>query len=267
MKYQKPLIAALVIIIIAVGIAFIVSKKRSGETRIDESETQVKTTENTDAITMQPEMISVAEDSYLHGISGYYPKFTQTDESFNKKIEQFAISGVTEFKKEADANYKAQLETGGDDFLKQFENGGMYTYQIKTNIIQSNNNFISMTIIIAGYSGGAHGYETTTSFNYDVKNKKEIELDYFFPNNPDVLKTVSDISRSQLTPKIQEAMDQKSLDPFTKEMLADGTDPLKPINFKVFTFTNDTLTIYFGQYQVAAYAYGQFTVDIPRNNI
>lgn len=265
MKYQKPLITAIVIILVAVAIAFIVSQKKSTETPISNSETQTKPITNTNPITMQPEMISVAEDSYLVGISGYYPKFSQVDESFNKKIAQFVTSGIAEFKKEANDNYQARLETGGDDFLKQFESSGEFTYQIITDIVQSNNDFISMTITVAGYSGGAHGYETTTSFNYDVKDKKEIELDYFFPNNPDVLKTVSDISRSQLTPKIQEAMDQKSLDPFTKEMLADGTDPLKPINFKVFTFTNDTLTIYFGQYQVAAYAYGQFTVDIPRN--
>lgn len=265
MKYRKPLIVAVIIILVVIFIAIVLVNKKSAEAPVTNQGVPTELPVNNKPITMQPEMISVAEDSYILGISGFYPKFSQTDDVFNKKIADFVTSGVATFKKEANADYKAQLETGGDDFLKQFENGGMYTYQIKTNIIQSNNNFISMTIIIDGYSGGAHGYETTTSFNYDVKNKKEIELDYFFPNNPDVLKTVSDISRSQLTPKIQEAMDQKSLDPFTKEMLADGTDPLKPINFKVFTFTNDTLTIYFGQYQVAAYAYGQFTVDIPRN--
>lgn len=265
MKYRKPLIVAVIIILVVIFIAIVLVNKKSAEAPVTNQGVPTELPVNNKPITMQPEMISVAEDSYILGISGFYPKFSQTDDVFNKKIADFVTSGVATFKKEANADYQARLETGGDDFKKQVQSGDMYTYQVKTDLVQSNNNFISMTITIDGYSGGAHGYETTTSFNYDVKNKKEIELDYFFPNNPDVLKTVSDISRSQLTPKIQEAMDQKSLDPFTKEMLADGTDPLKPINFKVFTFTNDTLTIYFGQYQVAAYAYGQFTVDIPRN--
>lgn len=264
MKYRKPLVVALIIVVVAIAISLVLANKKPVEAPTENQGVPTELPINNKPITMQPEMISVAEDSYVLGISGFYPKFSQTDDAFNKKIADFVTSGVATFKKEANADYQARLETGGDDFKKQFETGGMYTYQIKTDLVQSNNDFISMTITIDGYSGGAHGYETKTSFNYDVKNKKDITLDYFYPNNPNYLKIISDISRTSLTPQVEKATDQKPLDPFTKEMLTDGTDPARPINFEVFTFTNDILTIYFGQYQVAAYAYGQFTVDIPR---
>ncbi len=264
MKYRTPFVVAVIIILVAVAIALVVANKKPAEAPMENQGVPTELPVNNNPVTMQPEMISVTEDSYLLGISGFYPKFSQADQSFNKKIADFVTSGVTEFKKEASADYQARLETGGDDFKKQFESGDMYTYQIKTDLVQSNNDFISMTITIAGFSGGAHGYEVTTSFNYDVKNKKEITLDYFYPNNTNYLKIISDASRIQLTQKLTKASEQSLLDGFTKEMMMDGTDPLKPINFQTFTFTKDNLTIYFGQYQVAPYVYGQQSVDIPR---
>ncbi len=264
MKYRKPFIAASIIVFVAAGIALVIANKKPVEAPTEQQGSQIELPANTNPITMQPEMISIAEDSYLLGISGFYPKFTQADSIFNKKIEDFIKLGVASFKKEANDNYKARLETGGEDFQKEFSKGEAYTYQIKTDIIQSNKDFISITITVAGYSGGAHGYETTTSFNYDVKGNKEIELGYFYPNNSDYLKIISELARKQLEPKLIKASEQSALDENMKSMLADGTDPKNKENFKTFTFTHDTLTIYFGQYQVAPYVYGQQTIDIQR---
>lgn len=261
---NKTWIFIIITIIIAVTITCIVIvRKKNTETPII-TDPVVTMPTSTAAITIQPEMISVAEDSYLLGIEGTYPKFPQTDSVFNKKIADFITSGITDFKKEVNDNYQARLETGGDESQKEFTNGGQFTYQIKTEIIQSNNQFISVLIHIAGYSGGAHGYATTTSFNYDVKNKSEITLASLFPNDKNYLKTISDSARTQLTEKLIKASEQSTLDENMQSMLLDGTDSKNEMNFQVFTFTNDVVTIYFGQYQVAPYVYGEQSINIPR---
>jgi hypothetical protein len=45
-------------------------------------------------------------------------------------------------------------------------------------------------------------------------------------------------------------------------MIDAGTAPTLE-NYQVFTFTNDMLTIYFGEYQVAPYVYGPQKVEFP----
>ncbi len=258
---QKTWISIVIIIVVIIA-GFLVLRKKPAEAPAEIPVATDKTATGT--ITIQPEMISVAEDSYLLGIEGTYPKFSQADSVFNKKITDFIIAGITDFKKEANDNYQARLETGGDEFQKEFAKGGQFTYQIKTEIIQSNNQFISVLIHIAGFSGGAHGYETTTSFNYDVKNKSEITLAQLFPDDQNYLKTISNESRRQLEPKLAQAGEQKTLDENTKSMMLDGTDPKNEMNFQVFTFTKDIVTIYFGQYQVAPYVYGEQSIEIVR---
>jgi hypothetical protein len=46
-------------------------------------------------------------------------------------------------------------------------------------------------------------------------------------------------------------------------MISDGTAP-DADNFGTFTFTPNTITIYFQQYQVGPYSIGMPTVTIPR---
>jgi hypothetical protein len=258
---QKTWIPIVIIIVVIIA-GFLILRKKPAE-----APTEIPVAINnvvTGIITVQPEMISVAENSYLLGIEGTYPKFPQADFIFNKKIAEFITSGIIDFKQEANDNYQARLETGGDEFQKQFANGGQFTYQIKTEIIQSNEYYISVLIHIAGFSGGAHGYETTTSFNYDVKNKSEITLASLFLNDKNYLKTISDSARTQLTEKLTKASEQVILDENMQSMLNDGTDPAKPENFQTFSFTPDVVTIYFGQYQVAPYVYGEQSIDILR---
>lgn len=261
---NKTWIFIIITIIIAVTIACIVIVRNKNNQTPITTDLVATVPISTAAITIQPEMISVAENSYLLGIEGTYPKFPQADFIFNKKIAEFITSGIIDFKQEANDNYQARLETGGDEFQKQFANGGQFTYQIKTEIIQSNEYYISVLIHIAGFSGGAHGYETTTSFNYDVKNKSEITLASLFLNDKNYLKTISDSARTQLTEKLTKASEQVILDENMQSMLNDGTDPAKPENFQTFSFTPDTVTIYFGQYQVAPYVYGEQSIDILR---
>ena len=214
-------------------------------------------------VSQQPKLVSIDEDNYLYGISGSYPQFPQAGALFNSSIKRAFTNEIAQFKKTANDDYKARRETGGEDFEKQFASGGMYTYQIDTDIMQSNDQYISAVVHFGGFSGGAHGYNNVRTFNYDVVNHREMTLSDLYPNDPDYLTKISTMAREMLAKKLATAGNAQ-LDSNALSMLNDGTDPTKPINYQAFTFTKDSITIYFGEYQVAPYVFGEQTITIAR---
>lgn len=260
--YMKPKILFLlaIVFVAAVVVYFVVTNNKntsSGSLPVN----NMPTGQALNSI-IEPEMISADQNSYLLGISGSYPKFSQADESFNKKISDTVMADISVFKENANDNYQARLQTGGDEFQKQFADSGQFTYQVTTEVVQSSNQYVSVLIRAGGFSGGAHGYENIFTFNYDVKNKKEITLADLFVGDKNYLKTISDIARKQLTEKLTKASEQSVLDENMTSMMLGGTDPAKPDNFKLFTIKNDVVTIYFSQYQVAPYVYGDQTIEM-----
>ncbi len=261
--YMKPkiLFSLAIVFVAAVVVYFVVTNNKntsSGSLPVN----NMPTGQALNSI-IEPEMISVDQNSYLLGISGSYPKFSQADESFNKKISDTVMADISVFKENANDNYQARLQTGGDEFQKQFADSGQFTYQVTTEVIQSNNQYVSVLIRAGGFSGGAHGYENIFTFNYDVKNKKEITLADLFSNDKNYLKTISGVAQKQLVTKLTTASEQTVLDENMMSMLRDGTDPSKPENFLLFTISDDrVVTIYFSQYQVAPYVYGEQAVEI-----
>lgn len=205
----------------------------------------------TDAVTVPPTMKTIDEDSYLFGVTGVYPQFSQADAVFNAKITDTITEDLDGFKGMANDNYKARLETEGDAFQQQFAQNGGFTYDLKTEVVQSNNRFISVVLRRDMYVGGAHGASAIFVFNYDVAAHRSLSLADFM-----TLKAASDASRASLRQTLGEET--------YKGFAVEGTDPSKAENFQTFTFTDKDITIYFGDYQVAPYASGEQRVVIPR---
>lgn len=251
MKSKIPFIIIIVILIAVIGfLAFSKTAKKEPSVPVDQNP-PIQTTGGA----VSPTMVSVDEDSFLLGISGSYPQFTQASDVFNKKIADIITTDISGFKTQVDLDYQARLKIGGEEFKKQFENGDLYNYQVKTDIIQSNANYISAVVHYGGDGTGAHGYENIATFNYDVKKQKELTLTDFI-----TLTEASAASRIQLTRDI--GLDNNP-DKDIVAMLQDGTNPILE-NFKSFTFTDRNITIYFAAYQVGPYALGKPTVTIPR---
>ena len=77
--------------------------------------------------------------------------------------------------------------------------------------------------------------------------------------------SVAENNKSILTQKLSDAGEQSGgLDDFMIGMLDEGTDPTKPENFQNFTITDNAIIIYFQQYQVAPYVYGEQEVILTR---
>lgn len=216
--------------------------------------------------------IPLKTESKYATVSGSYPQFHNVDPSFNDKIRNAVIIAQSEFENNAKDNWKSRYDTRtpGEN-VSEFPDTGDMTFIIKSDYIQVNKDVVSVLITIAGYSGGAHGYESLMSFNYDVKAAKDITLDQVFPEDKDYLKTIAEYSRKdlkeQFVNKIKRADfdndgDYKMTLDGIDDMLNPGTEPTVE-NFSVFTISPDVLNIYFSQYQVAAYVYGSQMVKMP----
>jgi len=200
-----------------------------------------------------------------------YPEFKNVSPDFNKKIEDFVQEGIARHKKDSADNWKARYDTQspGEKISEFPPNDEKFQFSITWEPTQINKNFVSVLMVISGYTGGAHGYQNMISWNYDVLNKKEMTLKDLFPSNPNFLKTVSEFSRKDLVVQFKKKLNIKTKEEEAnfKEsslpMLEGGTTP-EEINFSIFTFDAESIMLYFTQYQVAPYSMGGSVVTMPR---
>lgn len=123
-------------------------------------------------------------------------------------------------------------------------------------IVHSDDHFLS--IYIFDYSdtfGAAHPSHQIFSFTWWVPEGRLLSLkDLFLPEAP-YLQELSRLSRMKLH------SDKEFADATTPEWIDEGTEPT-PYNFRVWTVSNDGISIIFNEYQVASYADGPQRVDI-----
>lgn len=127
----------------------------------------------------------------------------------------------------------------------------------------------SVLFSVYTFTGGAHGNTQLIACNYDRRTLRPLSLSELVPSLS--LQVVSREAIRQLAPELTRCED-KTLGTAEKtewqraqmQWLQEGVAPITK-NFQVFTFNKRRLRIYFGQYQVACYAQGIRTIDIPRN--
>jgi len=196
---------------------------------------------------------------------GEYPQFTNAVPAFNDRILGTVLDAAASHVKDATENWQARVATA-----QPGENIGQYpadpndlAFLVSWSPAQANGRFVSFIMRYGGYTGGAHGYEDMTTFNYDVAAKRDIALQDIFPNDPEYLTKLSAASRIQLAAHFKTAFGPGADVGLLTEMMETGTAPTEE-NFKHFTFTDTAVTVYFEQYQVAPYAAGEQTVTISR---
>lgn len=267
---KKKLISLVVIILIVVGGYFLLHSS---------SKTATTNQSNTPAVTKIDLVInnSLAIEKTYTTPDKYtvfkvtYPQFKNTSAEFNKKITDQVNAGIAQQQKDSADNWKARFDTQskGENIPQYPKEADKFYFDVSWKPTQENNQFISIILTVSAFEGGAHGYETLTSYNYDVLNKKEVTLVDLFPNDPSYLTTISNFSRKDLMIQFRQRLevktktDEQNFQDTVVPMLTDGTTPIAD-NFNVFTFTPDAVTIYFNQYQVAPYSMGESSVIMPR---
>ncbi len=188
------------------------------------------------------------EEKYLIEVS--YPQFESAaagglNESINKIIyNQKVLSTISDFKDE--------ISSYDEDFALS------YFLSIDYSVVMYNENGISVCLDIYPYLGGAHGMLYFETINFDLKKMSLVEMKDLFVAGYDYLGTISEYCREDLVKQ----MNDWGFEP-DKQWLEEGTDPANMDNFANFLVTPSELIIKFPAYQVAPYAAGDFTVNIP----
>ena len=174
-----------------------------------------------------------------------YPQ--STDEIFNAEIKKYIkqvknryLAEVIEYK-ETDENITSELNISFNTFS---HHSGMYSF-----ILESYSNV-----------GGANGTTEIQSFHFNPKTSKSITIEDVFENDVNRLTDISEAIQEQLynDPKIK---DYLFLEEVTKH-----TEPIWN-NFQKFALTDDSLTFYFNEYDIAAGAAGIPTATVPLDKL
>ncbi len=190
----------------------------------------------------------VADVKFNYDILSLYPEFINMSDGLNS-----AITGLVE---PAESQFKTEVENMGP---RDASDDRVYvnTYQGDYSISFAGDALTSLIYTIYSFTGGAHGSMVELSLNYDLVNGAEIKLADLFKPGFDYLKFISDYTIEDITKQIS-ARGGAPDEAWIKE----GAGP-KEINFQTFVLTKDSLIIKLGQYQVASYAEGLFSVKIP----
>lgn len=143
--------------------------------------------------------------------------------------------------------------------LKSVQPNQIYTLDILYTKYEYNN-YLSYVFRVSEYTGGAHPNHTIFTISYDKNNNKMIDITSLVSNNDNLLNLLSNISRSIL--KENELFNDNKI----FGMMLDGTKPNLE-NFRNFVFSKEGLLIFFEQYKIAPYSYGEFNVLIPYSNL
>ena len=274
---NKKITIILFTIVILISIFFIYKKidlKQKSNTGINPQSSVVLNEDLVLANSFETKVLN-PDDPYVK-FDVKYPYFKNANNEFNLKIESLIKDKMEEDSKASKDNWLSRFKTqvAGDNIPEVPTNEkDKLSFFSDFTIIQSNSTYISFILKYGGFSGGAHGYENNVSFNYDIKNKKDIELKDLFSDNPDYLIILSAKSREYLKNKfaVVTEEDKKDSDPEAlkeyvdnmNSMIDSGTEPVVD-NFNVFTFTPDKIKIYFEQYQVGPYVIGMPEIEIDR---
>lgn len=171
-----------------------------------------------------------------------YPKIKNTsskgEKDFNKLIADFVEKEKKSFYQEVNSN--------------DYDGDSPFDMNVGFNFEFAEKKFVSMTLYVYYYMGGAHGNTTVYTFNYDLDKNKEYRLSDLFEG--EYLKVISDYCIKEI-----------SGDEYTDdEWVRSGAAP-EAENFKAFTLSQKGILIHFQQYQVLPYAAGMPEVLVPKS--
>jgi hypothetical protein len=162
----------------------------------------------------------------------------------NDSIDSFIKSEIRIFINSIDDDIKELIDND--------ETSGKYRLNIVTEHFITTYGFISTIIELNHYTLGAHGNSVFKSINYDIVNKKFINLSDLFNTN-----------------------DNNKLEQFNKLLNrylvnTDSCFTIKPEidnSFNTFTIQEDSIAVYFAPYELGAYACGSAEILIPINEL
>ena len=189
------------------------------------------------------------KDKYIIDIA--YPQFQSAhaggmDESINKIVYDGTIAPMIDDFKDEILSYDYE-----DINLRYF-------LAIDYQVINFNENIISLCLDIYPYMGGAHGMLYFETINFDIERNRLIELKDLFEPGYDYAGTISEYCRRDLPRQMKGRGFQSD-----EEWIEDGTDPDYTDTLTSFLVAPYGIIMKFPAYQVAPHAAGDFSVTVP----
>lgn len=139
--------------------------------------------------------------------------------------------------------------TGAIEIVKETGTSGFYLLINNYRILDSTNKIISVVFETYSYALGAHGFTAITTFNFDIRSKKMLEVS-----------DIIDFSKPE---------NQEILNKLLAKFLVDGQDcfdvePFADKNFSRFALDPEHVVFFYEAYELGAYACGSAEVKIPK---
>lgn len=191
-------------------------------------------------IKSESELINI--DLNIPVISGLPDEQIQT--KLNQLLEKDAIKHQEAMIAEAKAN--------ADFILTE----PYHTFELVSRFYQYcvTDNVLSFYVDYYSYTGGAHGMTERIAYNFNLNTGEELKLSDFFESGVDYITMINE--------KVQAAIDRDPQLYFPKEYGFQGIS-----EDQGFYLENNSLTVFFLQYEIAPYAAGIRTFSIPYNQL
>ena len=184
-----------------------------------------------------------------------YPSFEGYDD-LNRAVETYVEHDYRDF--------KAQNQEGWqelDAYRRHIDPEGQplpFAYRVSPTQAFEGKRYINVLLSVYSYTGGAHGGSRLKSFVYDKKQRLLVETPLQLGTSYAVL---SEACRSYLSQQGGAGWESASDRAERLQWIEKGTAPIES-NYRVFTYDGETLTVYFGEYQVAPYSEGILSVPV-----
>lgn len=173
-----------------------------------------------------------------------YPELEKSLEAFNKQQEEEYLKTYEEYLNEA----KSWYEEAEDK-----ESFAQYSLEKKIDITRADDVFLCIRVNESDYMGGAHGSYGSGGYNFDSVSGKELNLKDVIPD----IEALRTVVKDKIVEKYSDSILLDSLDESIPEYLTGEAD-----QGCSWFITPDGVDIYFGIYQLGAYASGAQTVSI-----
>lgn len=210
-------------------------------------------------VQVQQKRITDASASIKYKIDVSYPQISGMSNDgvqtqINKAIQNRMNTDIIQFKNEVNSteenmgNVPPQVQS----FINEF----YITYKVA----QANEKIVSISFAVMDFqAGAAHPDNYNQVFTYDVERNKILTLADIFQPGTAYLKTLSALSRQQLSSHLKD-------NPFAAEMITEGTESTAE-HFERFNLGQDGLILIFNPYQVAPSYAGTQTITIPYTSL
>jgi hypothetical protein len=177
-----------------------------------------------------------------------YPRFAGTTADFtaiNRSFAEAAAKAARETTPTADAGLDREQEWQAEQ--------GYALYRPDPNVI-------TVALTFWAFTGGAHGYGSTSCTLVDLRTGKTVTPDgVFAPGSPWLREVVAIVGADLKKQFVENPGFEDALQPAKLTRTVNGSDH--------FCWQADKLQIYFNPYEVGPYSAGPYTVDIPYSRL